>query len=119
MPITSLLAAELPLRARRITSEGIRPVISFSTVSEIAAEGFLRVHFNRRDRETIAWAHRWAERVDARLRTERLPMLRLNLGQMDAFSSAASVARRYLGRVGKMFDPHRIIAPGRYQPDPD
>lgn len=46
-------------------------------------------------------------------------MLRLNLGQMDAFSSAASVARRYLGRVGKMFDPHRIIAPGRYQPDPD
>jgi 4-cresol dehydrogenase (hydroxylating) len=97
-------------------AEQIYPVMSFSTVSDIAAEGFLRVHFSRRDREAIDRAHRWAERVDRRLRSEGIPLLRLNIGQMEAFSSVDDTARQYLRQIGEVLDPNRIIAPGRYQP---
>lgn len=121
LPAVPLVGERLRQIVEMVIAEGrtyeIDPVISFSTISDIAAEGFIRAHFDRMNQDAVARAHRWERQVDRRLCSEGLPILRLNLGQMPAFASADKVNSRVISAIGGVLDPDDIIAPGRYQPD--
>ncbi len=93
---------------------GVETVMSFSTVNEIAAEGFFRVHFDRRDTEAVARVHRWANEMHKQLESKGLSTLRANVEHMSVFHGQNRSRSAFVHRLHEALDPHGIIAPGRY-----
>ncbi len=96
---------------------GVQAYASFNTVSAHAFEGYVRVAFDRQDRDAVLRAHRWADLAhDALIRAGLMP-LRLDVDRMRRLPTSPgddywSVVELIRGAL----DPQGIVSPGRYCP---
>jgi 4-cresol dehydrogenase (hydroxylating) len=93
----------------------VRPGISFTPMSGLAMEGFIRVYFDRTNPSEVERAHAWSQLMYEQLTQKGYHSYRLSVHHMlqsayrkdNAFFETISAIKRVL-------DPHAIISPGRY-----
>jgi 4-cresol dehydrogenase (hydroxylating) len=93
----------------------VRPGISFTPMSGLAMEGFIRVYFDRTNPSEVERAHAWSQLMYEQLTQKGYHAYRLSVNHMlqsayrkdNAFFETISAIKRVL-------DPHAIISPGRY-----
>jgi hypothetical protein len=105
----------LTLVANVSKSFRVRPGISFTPMSGLAMEGFIRVYFDRTNPSEVDKAHAWSQLMYEQLTQKGYHSYRLSVNQMlqpahrkdNAFFETISSIKRIL-------DPNEIVSPGRY-----
>ncbi|MDA8020109.1 MAG: FAD-binding oxidoreductase [Thermoanaerobaculia bacterium] len=96
---------------------GVDVFMSFASVSSTAAEGFIRVPFDRNDPRAVAIAHRWNQEIHTRLLCSGTVPLRVNIEQLpEVIASGGDTGWETVRAIKKALDPNDILAPGRYCP---
>lgn len=105
------LVKEMEATARRFDHQ-LYMTLNIETSTSLVA--VINLLFERDDPEQVARAHRCADALLACIRSHGLEPYRARADMMQSIVSADSSYWQTVRRLKDVFDPHNIIAPGRY-----
>lgn len=98
---------------------GMEPLITLTSVGETLFDSTVPLLFDRRDptRSRAAWSCH-DELLRAGVASGFMPY-RVGINSMETLLQMSPEVGRFHARLKSVLDPHGILAPGRYVPDPD
>ena len=105
----------LTLVANVSKSFRVRPGISFTPMSGLAMEGFIRVYFDRTNPSEVDKAHAWRQLMYEQLTQKGYHSYRLSVNQMlQPAHRKDSAFFETISSIKRILDPNEIVSPGRY-----
>ncbi len=103
--------------ARSTASEyGFTPYITLNTIDLRCLEAVINIAFDRDDGQQVETAHHCADRMLDRLMAAGFPPYRVPIGHMDRVVDPDTAFWQTVADLKEVFDPDRVISPGRYDP---
>lgn len=91
---------------------------SFVALNNFTLEGFIRIHFDRNNKEEVKKAHEWNKIIHKELQKLGILPYRVNIKQMpDLVNRENDTFWETIKVIKTSLDPNNIISPGRYCPD--
>ncbi len=120
VPMRAEAAQRFVAMVKRICPEyGINPLVTLTTVNGRCFDATVPLLFEREDPEAAARAKACYQALFQAGRGEGFVPYRLNVDAMALLEPEGSVFWEMAARLKEAVDPERVIAPGRYIPEPN
>ena len=118
LPLNGKAAKDVIETARRVFQRfGFTPYMTLNIVNTKAMLCVLNLAFDRRDAERTQMAHRCVDLLFAEWASRGIYPYRLGIQSMEQFVNPDDPFWQVVRRLKDVFDPNRIISPGRYNLD--
>ncbi|HYT88993.1 MAG TPA: FAD-binding oxidoreductase [Gemmataceae bacterium] len=115
LPLEGRAVREAMAMAHQATGKhGFIPYVTLNSASPESLEAVINIVFPRNDGSQVEKAHRCVDELVASYMQKGFILYRAGIQSMSSIVNADSPYWQLIARLKDVFDPNRIIAPGRY-----
>jgi len=115
LPFSKDAAKTIGEIAKFTSKRSLEPVFSVIALSKYSLEVFVRVHFNRENKEQIAKASLWSKELLLFLKEKDIFPYRLDIENMESYRQLFNnPTKRIISYLKNVFDDRHILSTGRY-----
>jgi 4-cresol dehydrogenase (hydroxylating) len=115
LPLEGEAVREAMAMAHQVTGKhGFIPNMTLNSASPESLEAVINIVFQRNDGKQVETAHRCVDELVVSYMQKGFILYRAGIQSMSSIVSAVSPYWQLIARLKDVFDPNRIIAPGRY-----